>query len=433
MKVIWSAPPSLIYDQTPHYFQALFSAGAVYFRKRLPEAEVVTEAAGFHGGLSRFCLRHFACSEPAKYLVIWSRPWEAAAAKRLAKQVRLASPETRIIVWGEACLYMPQYFRRAPFDMFAVSGDPELVVADAIERWEAGQEPEHGVEFCRDGQWHSTAPGRILDPEDWAYPDLEALDPHIYSYWRKKRGQKKDDLSFAISRGCPINCARWCPTPMKEGIKDRRRSAEATVEYMETLPEPFGTFQMHSPLFSWNKDWLEKFLSLRRRSGSKTTFKVVDVMNPYADEALVANLAEVGLTNVGFGIETLARSGRTMIPKVDQNLIERVAANFEKYGVSGKSYVQLGLPGQSRDDIIYTLGYLRDLGFKPRPTGSTPFWKLARMTCEELDSLDLECWDRKSYYEPRSGLSYQEFLHIIDDPLGYLRSLEAKGAYSWAA
>ena len=431
MKIVWAAPPNLVYDQTPHYFQALFSAGAVYLRHRFPEAEVLCEAAGFHGGVERVILRHFCSSDPAKYLVLWSRPWEAHSAKRIAEQVKRIAPNTKVLVWGEAASYIPQYFQREPFDLYQTSGDPELVMADAIEQLELGQAPDHGVTFRRGNTWHESIPGRALDPEHWTFPDLSAIDPDVYSYWRKQRGNRVDDLSFAVSRGCPINCARWCPTPRKEGIKDRRRSARATVDYMESIPEPYGVFQMHSPLFSMNREWVEDFITLRRAQGSTIPFKIVDLMNPYADERLVAELAEVGLNNVGFGVETLSPTGRQMIPKMNSSLLERVAKNLRKYGVTSKAYVQLGLPRQNREDIIHTLKTLIDLGLKPRPTGSTPFWKLAKMSVEKLDREDLTHWDRKTYYEPRSGLAYGEFLSIVHDPMSYIQ--EFGGGKKWVA
>jgi len=431
MKVVWASPPNLVYDQTPHYFQALFSAGAVYLRDRFPEDQVVTEAAGFHGGVERVILRHFACLNPAKYLVIWSRPWEAQATHRLAKDVKRISPETKILVWGEACSYIPQFFERDPYDLYAVSGDPELVIADAIERLECSQWPEHGCSFRKDGRWHHTEKGHVLDPSEWGFPDLEAIDSSVYTYWRKQRGQKRDDLSFYVSRGCPINCARWCPTPRKEGILDRRRSVEDTVNYMRELPEPYTMFQMHSPLFCMDREWVDEFIKLKREVAPHTPFKVVDLMNPYAEEQLVAGLASVGLKNVGFGVETLSAKGRHMIPKMEPSLLEKVAANLKKYGVSAKAYVQMGLPGQCKEDILYTLKTLMDLGLKPRPTGSTPFWKLAKMTVEELDAEDLTRWDRKSYFDPRIGLTYGEFLAIVHDPVNYLNDNEE--LLQWAA
>jgi radical SAM superfamily enzyme YgiQ (UPF0313 family) len=431
MKIVWASPPNLVYDQTPHYFQALFSAGGAYLRERFSGHEVVTEAAGFHGGVERVILRHFACHQPADYLVVWSRPWEAQATRRLAEEVRLLSPETKIFVWGEACSYVPHYFEREPFDLYAINGDPELVIGDAIEAYENGESPTHGVSFRSNGRWHHTEKGHILDPAEWGYPDLEAIDGTVYSYWRKQRGQKVDDLSFAISRGCPINCARWCPTTRKEGTVDRRRSALETVEYMRVLPEPYTMFQMHSPLFCMDREWVDEFIELKRERCPQTPFKVVDLMNPYADENLVRRLAEVGLKNVGFGVETLSAKGRHMIPKMEPSLLEKVAANLKKYGVTSKAYVQLGLPGQGRADILYTLKVLMDLGLSPRPTGSTPFWKLAKMSVEELDQTDLSKWDRKSYFDPRIGLSYREFLSIVNDPVAFCATNQE--LLEWAA
>ncbi len=431
MKIVWAAPPNLTYDTTPHYFQALFSAAAIYLRRRFPDSEVITEAASFHGAIERVIYRHFASDRPADVLALWVRPWEAQAALRVAREVRCIAPSTTILAWGEATGYIPHFFQREPFDLFARSGDPEVVVADALEALNRGQAPSHGVVY-RDGErWVETAPGKVLAPDEWPFPDLSALDPEIYSFWRKQRGKDADDLSFMVSRGCPINCARWCPTPLKEGLSDRRRSAPACVEYMETIPAPYSVFQMHSPLFSQDKEWLREFIELRRRSGSSTSFKVVDLMNPYADEKMVAELAEVGMIAVGFGVETLSPTGRQMIPKVEVSNLEKVAANLRKYGLRGKAYMQLGLPGQSREDVLYTLKVLSDLGLKPRPTGSTPFWKLASMSVEELDATDLTHWDRKTYFEPRTGLSYGEFYSIISDPSNYIKARREAG--EWAA
>ena len=431
MKIVWAAPPNLVYDQTPHYFQALFSAGGAYLRRRFPTDQVVTEAASFPGAIERVVLRHFACDEPADFLVLWARPWEAHAAMRTASEIRRIAPATRILVWGEATSYIPQFFQREPFDLFAVNGDPERVIADAIDCLRAGVAPEHGVVYRDGNHWRDTEPGRTLSPDEWEFPDLSAIDPEIYSYWRKQRGKEADDLSFAVSRGCPINCARWCPTPRKEGLHDRRRSALATVSYMRELPAPYAVFQMHSPLFSQDREWLADFIGLRKKFGHTTPFKVVDLMNPYADERLVAELAEVGMTAVGFGVETLSPTGRRMMPKVDPGNLERVAANLRKYGVRGKAYIQLGLPGQNREDVLYSLKVLSDLGLKPRPTGSTPFWKLARMSVSELDATDLSHWDRKTYFEPRTGFSYGEFYSIISDPSGYIKARKEAG--EWAA
>ncbi len=426
MKIVWVSPFGVVYDATPHYYQALFSAAAQFLREQMPESEVVIEATGFHGATERTVIRHFIGAKAPEYLVIWCRVWESQFGLELARTIRKVSPRTRIVVWGDACNYIPHYFQRAEFDLIVTGGDPEKVILDAVGRLQAGHPPEHGVLY-RDGEnWRDTGPGLVLAPELWPFPAPDAIDPIAYRMSRVQRGLNSDDLSFMVSRGCPINCAKWCPTPRKEGLKDRRRPALQTVEYMAAGLGAFDKFQMHSPLFSYDRDWTNEFIAHKRRLCPDLTFKVVDLMNPYAEERLMAELAEVGLKNVGFGIETLtADPRRNLMSKVDITQLEQVARNFEKYQVSPKAYVQIGLPGQTRQDLLHTLDVLRDLGIKPRFTGSTPFWKLARMTVEELDAIDLRHWDRKSYYDPRCGLSYREFYQLITSPKTFVSDEEA--------
>ncbi len=434
MKIIFVSPSSVVYDQTPHYFQACFSATGQYLRQRFPAAEVVVEASGFHGAAERNVIRHFVHRNQPDFLILWTRPWEAHFARDLARTVRKMAAQTKILVWGDACNYFPHYFQRDPFDLVVVNGDPEIVLGDAIERSQAGLAPEHGAVYRDGALWRETSAGKVLPPEQWPYPDHAAIDATYYRMARIQRGRATDDLSFTVSRGCPINCAKWCPTPRKEGTNDRRRPAWDTVQYMARGLGPFEMFQMHSPLFSQNREWVEQFVRFKKKLAPEAPFKVVDLMNPYADESLVAALAEVGLKRVGFGVETLSRSSRLpLIPKVDLSLFDQVAANFKRYGIKSKAYIQLGLPGQNREDIFYSIEFLQNKGFKVRPTGSTPFWRLARMTVEELDSTDLRCWDRKTYYDPRCGLSYREFYSLVTEPATFEADLPEQEELPWAA
>lgn len=409
MRILFVNPPSVVYDKTLHYYQATFSATASYLRSRFPSAELNVEAAGLTGATARTIVRHLVSGDAVDFLLLWTRVWEAPATLALARLARELSPSTRILVWGEATVYLPQYFERAPFDGICVSGDPELVLADALEGW--GKTSLPGVTLAANG-WAEAPTGPQLAPEDWPYPAPDVIDPQGYRIARENRGKPTDDLSFTISRGCPINCAAWCPTPRKEGLVDRRRPALATVEYMTRGPAPYQLFQLHSPLFVQNREWLREFIELKRQLAPAMPFKSVDLVNPYADERLVASLAEVGLKGIGFGIETLS-ADRKLTPKVDEQLLEQVARNFARYGVEGKAYTQLGLPGQKREDVLHTHQRMLDLGFTPRPTGATPFGRLRRMSLEELEGLDLTRWDRKSFYDPRCGLTLREFYELI--------------------
>jgi radical SAM superfamily enzyme YgiQ (UPF0313 family) len=313
---------------------------------------------------------------------------------------------------------MSQYFARQPFDAAVISGDAELVLADAIERYSAGVLPAHGLVLNVGlDRWERTLPGRLLDPVDWPFPASDIIPFTDYHLARELRGKRTDDLSFDVARGCPVGCV-WCIDPLKGGRKDRRRPAMATVEYMAGNLGPYHQFQCHAPIFTADRRWVRDFVAEMRRRRLMVPFKGVTLVNHLADDALVSELASVGMRAMGFGIETLTadKARANLTPKVQERLLEQVAGNLHRYGVEGKAYTQVGLPGQRREDVLYTHRVLCSLGFTVRPTEATPFHLLQGKSVAELDQLDLTRWDRKSFFDPACGLSWREFLHLITSP-----------------
>ncbi len=313
---------------------------------------------------------------------------------------------------------MRQYFAREPFDAAVISGDAELVLADAIERYSAGALPEHGLVLkVESDRWERTLPGRLLDPVEWPFPASDVIPFTDYHLARELRGKATDDLSFDVARGCPVGCV-WCIDPIKGGRKGRRRPVMATVEFMAGNLGPFHQFQCHGPIFTADRTWVREFVAELRRRRLLVPFKGVTLVNHLADEALVGELASVGMRAMGFGIETLtADKGRAnLTPKVQERVLEQVAIHLRRHNVEGKAYTQVGLAGQRREDVLYTHRVLHNLGFTLRPTGATPFHLLHWKSVADLDQLDLTRWDRKSFFDPACGLSRREFIHLITSP-----------------
>jgi radical SAM superfamily enzyme YgiQ (UPF0313 family) len=428
MQIVLVSPSVQRFDCTTHYWQAEFAACVSYLRARFPKARVSAEPAGLVGAPGRVIVRHLL--ERPQYLLLWARVWESPAAREIGLLARDISPSTRVLVWGDGPLFMPQFFAREPFDAAVVGGDAELVLADAIERFAEGRAPEHGLLLkTGDEAWLPTAQGRWLDPVRWPFPAPDVIPFDDYRLARELRGKPTDDLSFDVSRGCPVGC-EWCIDPLKGGRKDRRRPVRATIDYMAENLGPYAQFQCHGPIFTADRAWVRAFVADLRGRGLTVPFKGVTLVNHLADEGLIADLASVGLKAMGFGIETLTadRARRSLTPKVAERLLERIADNLRRHGVEGKAYTQVGLAGQCRADVLYTHRVLRDLGFSPRPTGATPFHRLRSLTVAELDRLDLTRWDRKSYYEPTCGLSRREFYHLITSPGTFVPDGDGKEA-----
>lgn len=415
MKIAVVSPSAPRFDATTHYWQAEFASVVGFLRGRFPDADVTSIASGLIGAPDVVVVRKLL--DQPDFLLIWSRVWEAPAAHRVSLLAREISPATRVLVWGDGPLWMPLYFGREPFDGVVTSGDPELVLADAIRRMASGQQPEHGMLVRSLTGWSPTAPGGWLDPADWPFPDPSVIEFEDYRLARELRGKPTDDLSFDVSRGCHVGC-RWCVDPLKGGRRDRRRPVRATVEFMARGLGQYARFQLHGPIFTQDRPWIDRFVSEMQARGLSIPFKAVTLADHLADERLVASLASVGMRGIGFGIETLTvdRTRRQLTPKVRERLLEQVARNLRTYGVEGKAYTQIGLAGQRREDVLYTHRVLGDLGIAARPTGATPFERLRSMTVEELDRVDLTAWDRKSFFEPACGLSRREFFHLIASP-----------------
>ncbi len=414
------------FDATTHYWQAEFAACVAYLRGRFPRAQVVAEPAGLTGAPQRTVVGHLL--DRPDFLLIWTRVWEAQAARETALLAREISPETRVLVWGDAPLFMPHYFAREPFDGAVVSGDAELVVADATERWSTGREPEHGLLLKRaPSEWGYTRPGRLLDSAKWPFPAPDVVPFDEYRLARELRGKPTDDLSFDVSRGCPVGCA-WCVDPLKGGRFDRRRPVDATVAFMSENLAPYDQFQCHGPIFTADRGWVGEFVGQLRQQRKSVPFKAVTLLNHLADERLVADLASVGMRAVGFGIETLTvdKARGMLTPKVAEHRLESAARNLQRHGIEGKSYTQIGLSGQHREDVLYTHRVLLELGLTVRPTGATPFDLLRSMTVVELDGLDLSRWDRKTFFDPNCGLTRREFYHLVTSPATFVPDDEVK-------
>lgn len=416
--VLVVSPSTLRFDATTHYWQAEFAAVVGYLRTRLPQAEINAEPAGLVGAPSRTVVQHL-LGEP-DFVLLWSRVWEAPDAKEIAKLVRELCPRARVFVWGDAPLFMPHYFGREPFDGAVLSGDPELVLADAIEALLAGREPGHGIALNTADDTHIIAPGRWLSPVEWPFPAPDVIPFEEYALARELRDKPTNDLSFDVSRGCPVGCA-WCVDPLKGGRRDRRRPARATVAFMRASLGRYDQFQLHGPIFTQDRQWLTEFVREMRATGASVPFKAVTLVRHLADEGLVAELASVGLRAIGFGIETLTvRPGSTLTRKLPAEAeIEHVAEVLHRHGVEGKAYTQIGLAGQRREDVLYTHARMIELGFTVRATGATPFHLLRGLSVAELDALDLTLWDRKSFYDPGCGLSRREFFQLLLTPRSF--------------
>lgn len=407
-------PPNPRFDRTLDYLQAEFASVAAYLQK-IPDIALTVIPAGLLNVPSKVVIKEMVSNLP-QVVIIFMDVCEAQAGMRIAFECKSILPESKVVAFGDATVWIPQYFERFPFDAVVISGDQELVLADYIISIQNGTPPVHGVSFQNGDNFQRTAQGQHLTPADWPFPLEGVIDRDSYDFARKQKGEPTNDLSFTISKGCKVGCV-WCIDPYKNGRKDRRRPVIQTIDFMQANLGRFDIFQLHSPIFTHDREWVDQFILELKQRNLHIPFKFVTLVGEMADPKLVEGLADVGLKSVGMGVETLSLR-RAFTKKYNEDLLPDVAYNLKLNGVKGICYTQIGLDGQTREDIYYTHWKLLDLGFQVRPTGATPFHKLVRMSVADLDNTDLTSYDRKSFYNPKCGITKREFYSLLLDPYG---------------
>ena len=182
------------------------------------------------------------------------------------------------------------------------------------------------------------------------------LTPYLQA-WRGAHGQTS--LNVSTQRGCPYKCT-WCSRAVY-GTSYRRRSPDRVVAELARLTERHAPdqFWFVDDVFTINHNWLEGFAQALEAAGLRIRYECItraDRMN----EQVVALLARTGCVRVWIGAES--GSQRILDAMKRQVKVEQVTAMIRAAadaGIQTGTFLMLGYPGETEDDIVATERYLR--------------------------------------------------------------------------
>ncbi|MBF0528715.1 MAG: cobalamin-dependent protein [Deltaproteobacteria bacterium] len=164
----------------------------------------------------------------------------ALGAYRLAKEIRVRMPNTRIIFGGPHSTALPEeIFSRSTADAVVI-GEGEQTFLELVEYYRGGNDAEkleniRGIAYIRDGSlFHTPARPFISDLDTIPFPDRHLLDMKQYSGYPLSKA--RPSTTILISRGCPFKCTFcsnnvWrCGSPLY-----RYRSPENVVSELKML------------------------------------------------------------------------------------------------------------------------------------------------------------------------------------------------------
>lgn len=304
----------------------------------------------------------------------------AEHARRLVATLDAALPEARVVVGGLHPTLAPEEVFGWPGVDALGRGECDGVLADFVDAWAAGESAPAVPNF-----WVRRPDGSVQRCPMGPLPALDGMAPFnedldVARLVRANRGLG----SLGVTRGCPFRCS-FCHNkgvvacyaedlrlpPARIDFCRRRSVDDAVAEVLRLQRLARGEMKV----ISFDDDTLladrEWFLALARRIKD-------EVGLPYAmmgtvdriDEEVAEILAETDCLLVKFGLESASpRLCREILKRaLSLTRLDRAFALLRERGVSTRAYVMVGIPTETRDELLETFrvcGSLRTDSIRP--------------------------------------------------------------------
>jgi len=293
---------------------------------------------------------------------------------------------------------------------FIVRGEGEIPITELLTR--GSPEGIQGVGYKKNGV--PVIPEKaplIKDVDSLPMPDYDSFPVDEYiNYNHHLRSLKA--ISAIVSRGCPYDCS-FCAVQETMGRGYRIRSAPLVVSEIRMLKEKYGLegIWFKDSILNLRRKWIESLCS----EIHKTRLDIKWQMNTRVDlidEEQVAMMADAGLEQIDFGIES--GSPATLKTLKKETSIEKIesAVKIAKRYVKVSGFFMVGVPGETEKDMEMTFELAKKLEldraswsvFTPLP-GSHLYDKM------KAENLIPEKMDWRQIHFTDSGKSYSKIPH----------------------
>jgi radical SAM superfamily enzyme YgiQ (UPF0313 family) len=272
---------------------------------------------------------------------------------------------TCLVVGGPEVTHNKTNFLKAGADVVATGEGEETMLDIARFLQEEELSPEglskiSGISFFDADKNLVSNPERekLKDLDVLPMPDRESIDLRLYlDAWKGRHGS--NSVSVSTMRGCPYTC-KWCSRAVY-GLSYRRRSPEKVVEEIKWIKENYNpdTLWFVDDVFTVSHKWLTGFVNEIEKSGVTIPFECItraDRMN----EEVIQLLKRAGCYRVWIGAESGSqRVIDAMDRRVNVNQVREMIILSRKYGIQSGTFIMLGYPGETEEDIEETIHHLK--------------------------------------------------------------------------
>ncbi|HYG20822.1 MAG TPA: radical SAM protein [Ohtaekwangia sp.] len=286
----------------------------------------------------------------------------------MVRFIKKTIPETLVILGGPDVRYNAENYLRQSADIL-VMGEGEETMLELVNTFDLPNttisfkeklSQINGIAYLVDGRVVQTAERpKLKDLDELSIPNRGKIDLKQYlDAWKKFHG--KSAISVSTMRGCPYTC-KWCSRAVY-GLSYRRRSPEKVVEELALIKKEYNPDSLWfvDDVFTISHKWLEAFSAELKRKNVLIPYECItraDRMN----EAVIRTLKETGCFRVWIGAESGSQKVIDLMDRrVNVHQVRDMIQLSKKYGIESGTFIMLGYPGETEDDIEETIRHLKE-------------------------------------------------------------------------
>ncbi len=269
-----------------------------------------------------------------------------------------------IAIYGNVVHHVRWRVEEDPSLDYIVEGEPN----DTIYELARGAPLERilglGYRAKPNGVWsHNPSRPMQVDLDELPFPKWELLPYREYKLPASSMRGDVPYLPMLSSRGCPIGC-HYCPYPVGQGLKWRKRSAENVVDEMEHLVRDLGVryILLRDPMFSFNQRRVHAICDEIVHRGLEFEWKC-ETRVDFLKAPTLRAMAAAGCTGVNFGVESADVEIQKSVGRapIDQEKFRQTIALCRELGIDTFAFFIIGLPGDTVTSILKTIRFAIDL------------------------------------------------------------------------
>jgi radical SAM superfamily enzyme YgiQ (UPF0313 family) len=270
---------------------------------------------------------------------------------------------TKIILGGPEVTNHAENFLNYGADVIVIGEGEETMLELVLRHSELVSESLQtisGIAFKKDnGEIVFTSERtKIKDIDELPFPNRKKVNLQFYfDAWKNRHGESA--VSVSTMRGCPYTC-KWCSRAVY-GQSYRRRSAALVADELQWIQNNYtvDTIWFVDDVFTISHKWMKEFSDEIEKRNLKIKYECItraDRMN----EEIIQLLKKSGCFRVWIGAES---GSQKIIDAMDRRVkVEQVREMIQlskKYGIQSGTFIMVGYPGETEEDIEKTLQHLK--------------------------------------------------------------------------